>query len=74
MDINMFLYHSICCILDVMKEYLVLKYVVGFQQKRKTGLLALTLVFVPVGIGISGNIISPQYLSVFYFPLIVLMV
>lgn len=60
--------------LDVMKEYLVLKYVVGFQQKRKTGLLALTLAFVPVGIGALGNIISHQYLSLFYFPLIVLVI
>ena len=33
MQINIILYHSISCLLDLAKEYLIIHYVIGFQKK-----------------------------------------
>ena len=72
MEVNMFLYHSIYCILDMIKEYMVLRYVIGFQSKRKPILLVPALAVVPIGVLGLGNVIPESYLSLFYLPLILL--
>lgn len=55
MEFDLFLYHSLYCIIDTLKEYLILRYVIGFQPKRKPVLLLLSLVIIPVGISGIGK-------------------
>ncbi len=74
MDFNLFLYHTIYCIVDTLKEYLILRYIIGFQSKRKPILLLPALLLAPVGIVGIGKIIPPNYLSFFYLPIILLII
>lgn len=74
MEFDIFLYHSLYCIIDTLKEYLILRYVIGFQPKRKSVLLLLSFVIVPVGILGMGKIIPAKYISLFYLPLILVVI
>lgn len=70
MEFNLFLYHSIYCIMDTLKEYLVLRYVIGFQTKRKPVLLFPALAVIPVGLLGLERVVPDKYISIFYLPLI----
>lgn len=70
MEFSLFLYHSIYCIMDTLKEYLVLRHVIGFQTKRKPVLLFPALAVIPVGILGLERFVPDEYISIFYLPLI----
>ena len=74
MEFNLFLYHSIYCIMDTLKEYLVLRYIIGFQPKRKPVLLFLALAVIPVGILGLGRFVPDEYISLSYLPLILIII
>lgn len=74
MEVSLFLYHSIYCIMDTLKEYLVLRYIIGFQPKRKPVLLFLALAVISIGILGLEMFIPDKYISIFYLPLILVVI
>lgn len=72
MGFDLFLYHTICCMIDVIKEYLVLRYVIGFMPKRKPVFLFFMFLIIPIGMAVAGRFLPAKYLSVMYLPLILI--
>ena len=70
MEFDTFLYHVVCCLLDVFKEFLVLRYVIGFQPRRKPIILLSAFAIIPIGIGALSMAIPVKYISILYLPLL----
>lgn len=71
MDTNLFIYHTIYCILDVIKVYLSLRFFVGFEKKEKNNWL-LGMLLVSVLIALPVYFLPANKVSYSYLPIILL--
>jgi uncharacterized membrane protein YhiD involved in acid resistance len=72
MQINIILYHTISCLLDLAKEYLIIHYVIGFQKKSAGLRTVFALLLVPFIFTIAATNIPAQYLSILYLPIVLI--
>lgn len=72
MQIDIILYHTISCLLDLAKEYLIIHYVIGFQKKTAGLRTVFALLLVPFCITIAAALMPAQYLSIMYLPIILI--
>lgn len=72
MHINIIFYHTLSCLLDLAKEYLIIHYVIGFQKKSSGLSTIFAVLLVPCSITITAAIVPAQYLSILYLPIILI--
>ena len=72
MENNPFLYHTLSCILDVAKMYLIIHYIIGFQKKVNKPSVHFALLLVPIYMGLILSVVPEKYVSILYLPIILI--
>ncbi|MGB4660001.1 MAG: GHKL domain-containing protein [Mobilitalea sp.] len=70
MEISLIGYHTISCLLDLFKEFLVIHYIIGFQKKKNNKMKYFAVLLVPISITLLMVVIPGEYISILYLPII----
>lgn len=70
MENNLFIYHTVCCFMDLVKMYLIIHYIIGFKKQKNNSRVIASLIILPFIILLLSELVSGKYLSLFYLPII----
>lgn len=67
---NLFIYHTVCCVMDLIKMYLIIHYIIGFQKQENIFKIIVSLISLPFIMLLLTEMVPEKYLSLFYLPII----